>query len=183
MSDTLWYSITNEIFAEGPLKYIEPTTLAKQFGATPADVLTTIDALGYMNAFWKRRGIDDDWRNWLGYEWAFRQMVISRRRIPSAGDKMLFAELAFILLEDQTPRPLTREIERLGEGYLRIRDSLSLELPDSGPEESDGLTLLGTAKVDHTPFLLAAELRSNPRIKRLAAELLHSLCATNGKSR
>jgi hypothetical protein len=95
-----------------------------------------------------RRDITIKWRAWLGLEWTFRQIVAGRRKLSSPGDKLLFAELAFILIDDTRVGPLFRRIERLSIDYRHVRNALTATMRMDSAAERDDLSILGSGQGD-----------------------------------
>jgi hypothetical protein len=144
----------------------------------PSNVVATFDAFSYLREYFESRSNPDVREAWiLAHEIAFREIVTSRRRFLSPADKILFVELAFLLIDDPTPRPLSREIEKLGTAYEFICGVLRKILPGQYFVQRDDLRLLGPGPTDVTGFVMAAELRSNYLLRRFARTFLTLLCA------
>jgi len=175
MDESLWASVLRQTGKRIGTRFIDPIALSQRLGVTSRDVAATLDAVDYLCEYVASRGRYDVWENRLGYEWPFRQMVKSRKRIPSPGDKLLFAELAFLLIDDPKTTLLSRQIEGLETSYPRIRRELERVAIDPKYAERHDLELLGLAVPDTTAFALAAELRKKGAARVAASELLGSL--------
>jgi hypothetical protein len=176
MDESLWASVLRSAGNDIETRLIDPTELSEHLPVTRRDVMATIDAIDYLREYVHSRAKDGDWTYWLGYEWAFRQIVSSRRRLPSPGDKLLFAELAFLVIDASDESPLSRRIEALEVSYQPIRQKLESFTTDQAYAERDDLILLGSAVPDGTALAIALELRNIGPVRNAAVELLNALC-------
>ena len=125
--------------------------LATRLTATQAEIIRTLDAVGYLDEYLISRNLRDVWYDWLDHEIAFRQIASCRLSIRSAGDKLLFSQLAFVLMDDMALRPISREIEQLLSAYSRVRANLIGLTPSSTPIACEETEILGTSRSDLTP--------------------------------
>ena len=176
MDDRLWNVVARKFPAGHCSSAVDAQALAEQLGVELTDIISTIDALAYMEEYRIRRSLLINREQLSGLERAFRKIASDRLRFSSAGDKLLFAELAFLLLDDTTPRPISREIEQLSPKFSQIRGALIELLPGFPNDNRGDLSLLGNDQVDLRPFMVTKALREAGVAKRVASGVLAATC-------
>lgn len=115
--------------------------LADMYETDIGELRENFEMLEYAFQYLESRGKSNYWSLVSGMEYAFRQMVTKRKKISSAGDKKLFEDSAYVLLDDPKGGRLYEYIPDLQKFLPKVKDSLYEEFKErlEGREEKGGL--------------------------------------------
>lgn len=108
--------------------------LADMYETDIGELRENFEMLEYALQYLASRGKANYWSLVSGMEYAFRQMVSKRKKITSAGDKKLFEDAAYALLDDPKGGRLYEYIPDLQKFLPKVKDSLYEEFKVSVDE-------------------------------------------------
>lgn len=174
MVAALWKSLLHK-HGDGPnVLHVDVSTLSTRLAVPSEHVVLCLDAFSYLEEYLKSRAFRGDPECWEAHQSAFQQIVICRRTLSTAGDKLLFPTLAFLIIDDRTARALSRHIERLRQRYEAIREPLLARMGCPVLDKCESLFLLGNEAVDTRPFSLSRLIERDPQWKAYATILINA---------
>lgn len=117
--------------------------LAEMYETDIGELKENFEMLEYASQYLVSRGKANYWSLVSGMEYAFRQMVSKRKKITSAGDKKLFEDSAYALLDDPKGGRLYEYIPDLQKYLSKVKDGLYEEFKESVDETKEDKGGLG----------------------------------------
>jgi hypothetical protein len=170
--DYTWDSLANMMKVRQTLHGLDTNALADFYRKKESDVKELLDMLDYAAVYLKERGKARQWSEVSGKEFAFQQMVKKRGTLSSAGEKQLFEQVAFSLIDDPEGGRLYEVIPDAHKHFVVIKAALLEAFPVVEAEASIGLDLLGGAPVTSTDVPLAVEIGKDEDSRKKAAGIV-----------
>jgi hypothetical protein len=127
--DYTWDSLANMMRQRQLLHKLDDTALATFYKMPEKRVRELRDMLEYASVYLGSRGRPRHWSQVSTKEFAFRKMVEKRRTFTDVGEKKLFEECAFSLIDDPTGGRLYELIPELQRFLPTVRARLLEEYP------------------------------------------------------
>lgn len=170
--DYTWDSLANMMKVRQTLHGLDTVSLADFYRRKEADVKELLDMLDYAAVYLDERGKVRQWSEVSDKEFAFRQMVKKRGSLSSAGEKQLFEQVAFSLIDDPEGGRLYEAIPDAHKHFDVIKAALLEAFPVTQPSQGDGLDLLGGNPVSSVDVPLAVEIGKDEASRRKAAGIV-----------
>lgn len=173
--DYTWDSLANMMRIRQELHGLDTTALASFYNLRQNDVKELLDMLDYAAMYLEKRGKPRQWSDVSDKEFAFRQMVKKREQFASAGQKRLFEEIAFVLIDDPEGGRLYEAIPDAQKHFDIIRNGLLQAFPVEAVTAGADLDLLGGAQVTSTDLPLAQQIGKDDAARKKAATIIRGL--------
>jgi hypothetical protein len=173
--DYTWDSLANMMKIRQELHGLDTKALAEFYKKRESEVKELLDMLDYAAVYLEKRGKPHQWSEVSDKEFAFRQMVKRREQIGSAGEKRLFEEIAYVLIDDSEGGRLYEAIPDAHKNFEKIRDGLLDAFPVSDADAGDGLDILGGASVASPDVPLAQEIGKDEASRKRAGGIIRDL--------
>ena len=162
-----WDTEANMMLHKRKLHGFTDRELADIYGMKENDVRELLDMRDYAAEYLRSRNKENHWSLMSGGEFAFRKLVNARSKLGTAGEKELFKQAAFILIDDADA--VGERLGRLYEAIPGVQEHLEVikdklqnrfQVQPAG-DDADLGNLFGAAspKEDAIDLPLAAEIR------------------------
>lgn len=172
--DYTWDSLANMMKIRQDLHGLDTQALGEFYKKKESEVKELLDMLDYAAVYLEKRCKPRQWSEVADKEFAFRQMVKKREQFGSAGEKRLFEEVAFVLIDDPEGGRLYEAIPDAHKYFEIIRKGLLDVFPVTAAA-GEGLDILGGAVVTSTDVPLAQEIGKDDDSRRKAAAIIRDL--------
>ncbi len=174
--DYVWHSLANMMRHRQRAHSLTDDDLARLYNRRPSDIRELFDMLDYASEYLRSRGYENQWSRVNRTDEAFRKIVERRRSLASTGEKELFKEAAFALIDNG------EEVGRLYAAIPDIQkylDNIKTELRKSfqmtGATAPDSDDLLGDTSSAVEDVRLAAALSRDEGARRQARDVIRDV--------
>lgn len=166
-ADYTWDAMANMMKQRQILHKLSDENLATFYDMKVGEIKMNFEMLRYAEEYLKSRGKDNRWSLVSESEEAFRKIVEKRQNLASVGEKELFKEVAFVLIDnpDEVGGRLYDAIPNAQKYIEQIKEKLTEEFPVKQPE-GVGDDLFGSAKPKNLDVALAAEISKSDNGKK-----------------
>ncbi|MBC16732.1 MAG: hypothetical protein CL942_06740 [Desulfovibrio sp.] len=152
-----WHALGNRIrqrLSDGA----KASKVMKQYQMKKKDFDNLLQALDYAEVYLKKKGSPQQWSH-VPDEHSFRRIAENAKTLSSPGDKKLFRDLCFALIDDPQKSGRVYEQIRYTRKYFdSVKKALNEEFSTEEPKENSGLDILGTSDETTSSMPLAAEI-------------------------
>lgn len=173
--DYTWDSLANMMKIRQKLHGLDTKSLADFYKKRESDVKELLDMLDYAAAYLEKRGKAHQWSEVSDKEYAFRQMVKRREGFGDAGQKKLFEEIAYVLIDDPEGGRLYEAIPDAHKYFDKIRKGLLDVFPVTASGDGGGLDILGGGTVTSVDVPLAQEISKDEETRKKASAIIRDL--------
>jgi len=99
-ADYTWDAMANMMKQRQLLHQLSDENLAAFYDMKVSEIKMNSEMLRYAEEYLKSRGKENRWSSVSGSEEAFRKIVEKRQNLASVGEKELFKEVAFVLIDN-----------------------------------------------------------------------------------
>jgi hypothetical protein len=158
-ADYTWDAMANMMKLRQTLHQLSEENLAAFYDMKVGEIKMNFEMLRYAEEYLKSRGKENRWSLVSESEEAFRKIVEKRPNLSSAGEKELFKEVAFVLIDnpEEVGGRLYDAIPNAQKYIEKIKEKLTEAFPVKDTEET-GEDLFGGGKPKNMDVALAAEI-------------------------
>lgn len=166
-ADYTWDAMANMMKQRQTLHQLSDENLAAFYDMKVGEIKMNFEMLRYAEEYLKSRGKENRWSLVSDSEEAFRKIVEKRPNLDSAGEKELFKEVAFVLIDnpEEVGSRLYDAIPNAQKYIEKIKEKLSEAFPVKKADEL-GDDLFGGGKPKSQDVALAAEISKIDNGKR-----------------
>jgi hypothetical protein len=166
-ADYTWDAMANMMKQRQLLHQLSDENLAAFYDMKVSEIKMNSEMQRYAEEYLKSRGKENRWSSVSGSEEAFRKIVEKRQNLASVGEKELFKEVAFVLIDnpEEVGGRLYDAIPNAQKYIEHIKEKLAEEFPvkEAGGAGDD---LFGGGKPKNQDVALAAEISKADNGKR-----------------
>jgi predicted nucleotidyltransferase len=158
-ADYTWDAMANMMKQRQTLHQLSDENLAAFYDMKVGEIKMNFEMLRYAEEYLKSRGKENRWSLVSDGELAFRKIVEKRPNLASAGEKELFKEVAFVLIDnpEEAGSRLYDAIPNAQKYIEQIKEKLSEAFPVKGADQP-GDDLFGSGKPKSHDVALAVEI-------------------------
>lgn len=140
-ADYTWDAKANMLLEKQKRDGFNEAELAELYEMAESEVRELLDMRAYADEYLRSRGQQNMWSNVSGQEYAFQKLVVLRQKMNSVGDKELFKEAAFTLIDkpEEGGGRLYDQIPAIAASMDVIKEKLQEEISVEVPEVPPGL--------------------------------------------
>lgn len=180
-ADYTWDAMANMMKQRMEMHNLSSEELAIFYRMKPAEIEKNFEMLNYAEEYLKSRGKSDQWSLVSDNEHAFKGIVETRREMVSTGEKELFKESAFVLIDNpnEAGGRLYDTIPSIRKYIEPIKSKLIKEFPITEAEKSES-DIFGTP--ENPNYDLALSIKIGEPINRVKARQIISDTIEDQKS-
>ncbi|MEG6504143.1 hypothetical protein [Nitratidesulfovibrio sp. 1201_IL3209] len=135
-ADYTWDAKANMLIEKQKRDGFNEAELAELYEMTEGEVRELLDMRAYADEYLRSRGQQNMWSNVSNHEYAFQKIVALRQKMNGVGDKELFKEAAFTLIDkpEEGGGRLYDQIPAIAASMDAIKEKLQEEIPVEVPE-------------------------------------------------
>lgn len=166
-ADYTWDAMANMMKLRQTLHHLSDENLAAFYDMKVGEIKMYFEMLRYAEEYLKSRGKENMWSLVSDSEEAFRKIVEKRQNLTSAGEKELFKEVAFVLIDnpEEAGGRLYDAIPNAQKYIEQIKEKLSEAFPVK-KIDGTGEDMFGSDKPKNQDVALAAEISKTDNGKR-----------------
>lgn len=142
-ADYTWDAKANMLIEKQKRDRFDEAELAELYEMTENEVHELLDMRAYADEYLRSRGQQDMWSNVSGQEYAFQKIVALRQKMTAVGDKELFKEAAFTLIDkpEEGGGRLYEQIPAIAASLdvikEKLQEEIEVEVPEATPDLDD----------------------------------------------
>lgn len=186
-ADYSWDAKANMLLEKQKRDKFDEADLAELYEMTENEVHELLDMRAYADEYLRSRGMQNMWSHVSNQEFAFQKIASLRQKMNGAGDKELFKEAAFTLIDkpEEGGGRLYDQIPAIAASMDVIKEKLQEEIPIEVPEASPsvdemfggGETTTSTPQGDAATVPLAVALKkpeNSDKARKIIVEVIES---------
>ncbi len=175
-----WHAKANMMLDRQRLHNLSTKDLASMYNMSETGVKQLFDAREYAVQYLKSRERENHWGDVTDNEFAFKKIAEKRKAIPSTGEKRLYEEAAFALLDGPKDGRLYQTVQDLHAHLPRVKEKLREAFPPASVSTADNEAsqgedffgpVNGAASLGGGDLWLATEI-AKPENRVQAAEII-----------